>query len=264
MSGLARWRVLNAEPAEYSDEARRLLEEVANLDERTLDRKGLLAAVPSADALIVRLRFQIDAEVLDAAPRLKAIVSATTGLDHIGLDAAPARNVAVLSLRGETEFLRTIRATSEHTWALLLALLRGIPAADASVRRGQWNRDAFRAHELFGRNLRLIGLGRVGWHVAGYGLAFGMNVAANDPAAAEWMDGIERRSSLPSLVRDADVVSVHVPLDATTRGLVDATLLAAVPRHSVLINTSRGEVLDERAVAARCADGGWPAPRWTW
>jgi D-3-phosphoglycerate dehydrogenase len=245
----ARWRVLNAEPAEYSDEARRLLSEVADLDERALDRAGLLASIHDADALIVRLRFQIDREVLEAGPALKAIVSATTGLDHIDLAAARARGITVLSLRGETEFLRTIRATSEHTWALLLALVRRIPAADASVREGRWTRDAFRGHELAGRNLRIIGLGRVGRHVAGYGAAFGMHVAAYDPAATEWMDGVERRPSLAALVGDADVISVHVPLDAATRGMVNGTVLASVPAHAVLVNTSRGEVLDEQAVA---------------
>ena len=241
MSAPARWRVLNAEPAHYADEARRLVSSVADLVEpAALDRQGLLHEVRSADALIVRLQFQIDVEVLDASPLLKAIVSATTGLDHIDLDGARARGIPVLSLRGETGFLRTIRATAEHTWALLLALLRRIAPAAASVRSGRWDRDAFRGHELHGRNLRLIGLGRVGRQVAGYGVAFGMHVAACDPKADEWVEGVERRPDLASLLADADVISVHVPLDASTRGLIDAALLSSAPPHAVLINTSRG------------------------
>ena len=250
-----RWRVLNAEPANYADEARRLLETVADVHEAALDRPALLAAVGSADALIVRLRHQIDDEVFEAGPRLKAIVSATTGLDHIDLERARRQHVEVLSLRGETEFLRTIRATAEHTWALLLALVRRIPAADASVRAGQWNRDAFRGRELSGRALRLVGFGRVGRQVAGYGLAFGMHVAAYDPVAGDAMPGVERRADLASLLNDADVISVHVPLDTSTRGLIGRDILSGVRSGAVLVNTSRGEILDEAAVAEALRGG---------
>jgi D-3-phosphoglycerate dehydrogenase len=242
-----KWRVLNAEPAGYAAEARRVLSAVADLEERAVDRRELLAAVGAVDALIVRLRHQIDGEVFDAAPRLKAIVSATTGLDHIDVERARAQGVAVLSLRGEFEFLRTIRATAEHTWALLLALVRRIPAADAAVRAGAWERDAFRGRELSGRRLRLVGFGRVGRQVAGYGLAFGMDVAAYDPVEGEPMPGVERRPSLESLLADADVISVHVPLDDSTRGLLNSARLGAPKLPAFLVNTSRGEVLDEAA-----------------
>lgn len=255
MGVFTKWRVVNAEPDGYSAEARRLLSAVADLDEHHGDRQMLLAALAGADALIVRLRFQIDGELFDHARNLKAVVSATTGLDHIDLERARAVGVAILSLKGETAFLRTIRATAEHTWALLLALLRKVPAADASVRSGAWTRDAFRGRELHGRNLRLIGLGRVGRQVAGYGLAFGMSVAACDPFADDWMPGVERRSDLDALVADADVISIHVPLDAATRTLIDRRCLERTRSGAVLINTSRGEVLDEAAVVEALRDG---------
>ncbi|HPO59635.1 MAG TPA: hypothetical protein PLV53_12385, partial [Anaerolineaceae bacterium] len=117
-------RILNAEPDRYSPEARAILEQIGTVDNGPLTRGELLARLPEYDVLIVRLAHQIDAEVLARGERLRAIVSATTGLDHIDLAEAEQRGVAVLSLRGETEFLRSIPATAELAWALLLGLVR--------------------------------------------------------------------------------------------------------------------------------------------
>src|SRR6185312_7830256 len=120
--------------------------------------------------------------VMDAGKRLRAIVTATTGLDHIDLDEAKRRNIAVLSLRGETEFLESVTATAEHTWALLLALVRKVGPAFDHVRRGDWQRDSFVGRTLSGRTLGIVGYGRLGRMVARYGQAFGMNVLVNDVA----------------------------------------------------------------------------------
>ena len=154
--------ILNAEPRGYCEEARAILKGLGQLTERELSRAELLAQLPGYDALIVRLAHQIDQEVVDRGKGLKAIVTATTGLDHINVEYAQQKGIAVLSLRGETAFLNTVSATAEHTWALLLALLRRIPAAFASVRAGQWDRDHFRGSELDGKRLGLVGLGRHG------------------------------------------------------------------------------------------------------
>jgi D-3-phosphoglycerate dehydrogenase len=151
-------------------------------------------------------------------------------------------------LHGETDFLRTVSATAEHAWALLLALLRRIPHAFVAVQCGEWNRDAWRGHELDGKRLGLVGLGRVGCKVARYGLAFGMAVAAYDPYAVEWIEGVERYPTLTGLLSQSDVVSLHVPLNNETTGMVDTNTLAVLPPGSVLINTSRGEVVNEAAL----------------
>src|SRR6185295_17876891 len=118
---------------------------------------------------------------------LKVIVTAATGVDHIDTDYATARGIEVLSLRGESEFLESVSASAEHTWALLLALVRRIPQAFASVQRGEWNRDLFRGHELKDKRLGIVGLGRVGRKVAIYARAFGMRTAAYDPYAQRWL-----------------------------------------------------------------------------
>jgi len=243
-----RLRILNAEPDGYCDEARAVLERCGELVAKSLSREALLQEVADADVLIVRLAHEVDAELLAAGRRLKAVVTATTGLDHVDLEEARRRGVAVISLRGESEFLRSVPATAEHTWALLLALTRRIVAARHAVTLGRWDRDALRGHDLAGRRLGLLGLGRIGRLVAGYGRAFAMDVRAFDPHAPDGLDGVARAASLPALLAESDVLSIHVPLDATTEGLVGAAELAALPPGALLVNTSRGAVVDEAAL----------------
>lgn len=248
-------RILNVEPLGYSDHARSILRSLGELIEEPLDRKGLLSNLPGYDVLIVRLAHQIDRQIIDAGLRLKAIVTATTGLDHIDVAYARSRGIAVLSLQGETEFLYRVSATAEHTWALLLSLLRRIPAAFSSVRNGQWDRDSYRGHELDGRRLGLVGMGRVGRKVARYGLAFSMGVAAFDPYATDWLEGVERCTSLTELLKRTDVLSLHVPLNNETTSLIEEKKLACLPAGAVLVNTSRGEVVDEHALLQALKNG---------
>lgn len=241
-------RILNAEPFGYSNEARRVLQSVGELHESALTREGLVAALDGFEALIVRLGFRIDRRTIDAGCRLRAIVTATTGLDHIDVRYAEEKGVRVLSLKGEIEFLRSIPATAEHTWALLLALTRRIPQAFASVCRGEWERDAFRGHDLCGKRLGIVGLGRIGERVARYAMAFGMSVKACDPYRREWVPGVGRADSLHDLLKDVDVLSLHVPLNDETRHLLGARELEMLPSTSVVVNTSRGAVTDEEAL----------------
>lgn len=242
-------RILNAEPDRYSPRARSVLEEVAEVTEEVLDRDGLLRALPGYDALIVRLGHRVDAQLLDAAPRLRVVATATTGLDHVDLKAAKVRGVEVLSLRGENEFLRTVVATAEHTWALLLALLRSIPAAAAAVRRGEWDRDAFRGRELDGKRLGIVGLGRIGERVARYGQAFGMEVRAYDRYRETWPADVIRMPTLETLLETSDVLTVHVPSNEDTRGLIGRRQLSRLPNGAIVVNTARGAVVDGAAVA---------------
>lgn len=250
-----RLRILNLEPENYAAEALAVLQSLGEVETGPLDRRALLDCIGGFEVLIVRLAHQIDRQVLERADRLKVIVSATTGLDHIDLDCAAAKGIAVLSLRGETEFLRGIPATAEHTWALLLALVRRIPAAHASVLAGEWQRDRFRGADLAGKTLGLLGLGRIGEKVARYGLAFGMRVAAFDPYRAGWPDGVERLVSQADLLGRSQVLSIHVPLNAETEGLIGAAELNLLPPGALLVNTSRGQVLDEAALLAALENG---------
>jgi D-3-phosphoglycerate dehydrogenase len=245
-------RLLVTESAGFSAEAVARLGEVAEVTLADLDRPALLAAVRDVEVLWIRLRHRIDAEVLAAAPALKMIASPTTGLDHIDLAAAEARGARVVSLRGETEFLRDVRATAELTIGLLLALLRQIPAASRDVEAGRWNRDAFKGREIRGKTVGVVGYGRLGRLVAGYLRAFGATVIASDPRGAD--EGVEL-VELPELLRRADIVTIHVNLTDETRGLIGAGELAQMKPGAVLVNTSRGELLDEAALLDVLASG---------
>jgi len=245
---MPRFHILNLEPDNYSAEASAILQSLGRVDGGPLTRRELLERIGDYEIIIVRLAHQVDREMLDRAERLKAILTATTGLDHIDMAYAESKNITVLSLRGETEFLRGIPATAEHTWALFLALVRRIPSAFQSVLAGEWERDRFKGHDLAGKTLGILGLGRIGEMVARYGQAFGMRVIAYDPYRRDWLPGVERAGEMETLLRQSQVLCVHVPLNEETTNLLGAAELAQLPPGAVLVNTARGQVLDESAL----------------
>ncbi len=247
--------VLNLEPDGYCTQARAVLEAVASVDDGPLDRSALLSRIGDYDAVVVRFGHRIDDPVLQAGRKLRAIACAATGTDHIDVDAAAARGIKVISLRGETEFLRGISASAECGWGLLLALMRRLPEAIAMGKSGRWNRDAMRGRDLAGKRLAIIGCGRIGEKTAAYAQAFGMKVAAYDPHRPDMPPGVERRPTIVAAVADADVVMVHPPLTAETRNLVGAAELGAVKHGVVLVNTARGAVIDEAALLAALKSG---------
>jgi D-3-phosphoglycerate dehydrogenase len=248
-------RILNAEPQGYSQAAREILDTLGEVTEKPLDRAGLLDTAEDYEVLITRFGHRMDKELFAAAPRLRVLVSATTGLDHIDLEAAADCGVEVLSLEGETEFLEGLSATAELTWGLLLAVSRHIPQAADSVKEGIWDRDAFKGNELRGKRLGILGMGRLGRMVAEYGRVFGMVVAAYDPYASDWPTGVELHSAAEDLMEDAQVLSIHVPLNDETRGLMDKDMLSRLPEGAVLINTSRGAVVAEAALLSALGSG---------
>jgi D-3-phosphoglycerate dehydrogenase len=241
-------RILLSESESYNADALAILSSIGDLECAELhDRSSLMSAVREVDVLVVRLRHRIDAELIAAAPRLRVIVSPTTGLDHIDLDAAASRQIAVLSLKDEKAFLDGITATAELTWALILELARRVGSAHREVLRGRWNRDAWRGNGLKGRVLGLLGYGRLGRIVGEYGRAFRMHVIANDPNVTDYADHV-RAVTLDELLTDADVLSVHAHLDGTTVGLVGARQIDRMKRGAWLINTARGKIVDETAL----------------
>jgi D-3-phosphoglycerate dehydrogenase len=226
-----------------------LLQQAADVVLADLDRPALLSAVADADVLWVRLRHVIDSQILAAAPRLKIIVTPTTGLNHIDVAGATQRGITILSLRGETRFLEDVRATAEHTVALMLALLRRLPAALLHVRDGGWNRDLFKGHELYGKTVGIVGYGRLGKIVARYLRVFDANVLVSDTGAN--VDAAEvgiRMAPIDLLLQEADLVTLHVNLNEETRGFYGQSHFAAMKRGAWFINTSRGEVVDECAL----------------
>lgn len=246
-------RILNAEPDAYSEKAANILRSLGKVDLVQLNRAELLDCIDQYDVLIVRLGFQIDEEVFQKATRLKAVVTATTGVDHIDMTAAEKHGVKLLCLRGEYEFLRSIPATAELTWGLLIALVRNLPGAINSVLADEWDREGFRGYDLTGKKLGILGLGRIGEKIARYGLAFGMHVAAYDIDPAKKMPGVDNLASMDALFDWSDVVTLHVPLNESTVNLVGETQLSRM-QDGYLVNTARGAVLDEGALLKALQD----------
>jgi D-3-phosphoglycerate dehydrogenase / 2-oxoglutarate reductase len=246
-----RLKTLVAESRGFSPEAAELLRELGDLILADLNRTDLLQAVGGADVLWIRLRHKIDTEVFAAAPGLRFVVTPTTGLNHIDTEDAHRRGVRVLSLRGEVDFLRQVRATAEHTLALALALLRQIPAAATHVRAGGWDRDLFRGHELLDKVVGVVGYGRLGRLVAHSLKALGAQVLIADPhVTMETVESGLQLLSLDELLRKADIVTLHVAYSLTTHGFFGQREFSLMKEGSWFVNTSRGELVDEFALLA--------------
>ncbi len=235
--------IYNSEPLNFSDKAREIYRSFGEYREFQ-DGDPLPEFFADADAVIVRFGFHVDEKVLAQTPKLKAIISATTGLNHIPQVIRDSYKVKIISLKGEREFLETITATAEHTWLLLLSLYRNLPAAVAQTQAYTWDRDALMGKELRGKTIGVIGYGRLGSKVASYAQCFGMRVLAYDTQNPDVASGVEK-VDLEMLLRDADVVSLHIPGSEDNYGFFGADKIAKMKRGALLINTARGEILDE-------------------
>ena len=204
----------------------------------------LRSRVANKDALVCLLTDRIDASLLDAAPKLKIIANVAVGYNNIDVAAARARRIAVTN----TPDVLT-DSVADFTWALILAITRRISEGERMLRRGAWRGwalDFMLGTELRGKQLGLVGLGRIGRAVAARAPAFGMRVAYTS-RSTQW-DGAESLS-LDRLLNTSDVVSLHVPLTPETRHLIDKRSLARMKRSAYLVNTARGPVVDEAALA---------------
>lgn len=216
------------------------------------DRAKLLAAVPEADALLVRSATTVDAEVLAAAPKLKIVARAGVGLDNVDVDAATERGVLVVNAPTSN-----IHSAAEHALALLLSAARQIPAADATLRAHTWKRSSFSGTEIFGKTVGVVGLGRIGQLVAARLAAFGTHVVAYDPYVSQARAaqlGIELLS-LDDLLGRADFISVHLPKTPETAGLIGKDALAKTKPGVIIVNAARGGLIDEQALADAITSG---------
>src|SRR5689334_6570117 len=203
-------------------------------------------AMAAAHALIVRSETRVTASLMAHAPQLRVVARAGTGVDTIDVPAATRRGIAVMNTPGAN----TVSA-GEHAMGLLLALVRRISDAAAAMKRGEWDRKRFEGTELRGKVMGVIGLGRIGGHVAQLARAFGMQVVGHDPFLTPERAGEMHVRLLPvdQLLRTADVVTLHVALTDQTHHLIDANRLKLMKPTAVLINTARGELVDETALA---------------
>lgn len=216
----------------------------------------LKARLAGKQALMCLLTDRVDGPVLDAAPGLRVVANIAVGVDNIDLLAARARGVIVTN----TPDVLT-EATADFTWGLILAATRRIPEGERLLRHGGWTGwalDFMLGSDLRGKQLGIVGLGRIGRAVAARAGAFGMRVAfttLDEPAGADPGDGSWVRMSLDELLSSSDVVSFHVPLTPATRHLIGRRAILRMKRRAYLVNTSRGPVIDEAALAWALREG---------
>lgn len=238
------YRILVADPLNPIGIAQ--LEEKARVHQLTPEERPRLSELlADFDALIVRSATTVTAELLAAGKHLKVVGRAGIGVDNVDVAAATERGILVVNAP-----TANVLSATEHTFALLLALARRVPQADASMKTGTWDRKSFVGVELQTKTLGVIGFGRIGQRVAARARAFDMNVLAYDPFLDEAVARREEAepSTLDDLLRRADIITLHTPLTEQTRGLLGTEKLALMKPTALLVNCGRGGVVDEAAL----------------
>ncbi|MFX1256322.1 MAG: NAD(P)-dependent oxidoreductase [Promethearchaeota archaeon] len=243
------------EPDYFYEDVQKLLQEVGEVKLIEASMTNLLESIEDIDVYLGSLELNLNEKVINIAKKLKIIGTPTTGLDHIDLTAAKNRNIKIISLKGDYEFIKEVDATFEHTIALMLSLIRKIPFAFASVKNNSWERKKFVGRELKHKTIGILGYGRLGRKVANICSHFKMFVIVNDLNDINIKkDGFEFVSK-EELFRNSDILSIHIPLEESTVDLVDKEDLALMKSDSFIINTSRGKIINDEALLDALENG---------
>jgi D-3-phosphoglycerate dehydrogenase len=241
-----KYKILNTIGEIYTSEAKKILSQLGDVDYVSMEQDQLKDRIGQYDILVIGLGLVFNREVLERANRLKVIATATTGFDHIDVEYAKLHDISIISLRGEKDFLNTITGTSELAFGLMIDLMRKTPWAFDAVRRYEWNRNAFRGRNLYGKTLGVVGIGRLGSWMARYARAFNMDVLFFDPKVEISPVAGCQKTTFDDLLTESDVVSVHVHLTRDTENMFNSAVFSKMKKGSYLVNTSRGRIVNER------------------
>lgn len=231
-----------------SNEVIDVLKDVATIEYKSINSKdGLVQSLKNCDVFWFRLNHKLTYSVLKQA-KCKYILCAVTGLDHIDEVACKEFGITIISLKGEVEFLKEVRATAEHTIGLLLALYRNLKEAVVHVEKGEWNRYLFEGRELYKKKIGILGLGRLGKIVAEYAVAFGMEVYYYDIENKTTSKSFVKCNSPEELCSLVDIISIHIPYNKMNHFMIAKNLIGEMKQTTVIINTSRGGVINENDV----------------
>src|SRR6201984_814909 len=211
-----------------------------------LKEPQLIQVIPSYAAIVVRSQTKVTAPVISAAKSLKAIGRAGVGVDNVDVEAATRRGIIVMN----TPAGNTV-STAEHAFSLLVSIARSIPQADASVKAGRWDRKSFEGVELSGKTLGILGMGRIGSEIARRAIAFGMPPVAYDPYLSPTRARslqVELLDDLNEVLAQADFLTLHLPMTAETRSVLNAERIALMKKGARVINCARGGLIDEQAL----------------
>ncbi|HOX56058.1 MAG TPA: phosphoglycerate dehydrogenase [Candidatus Paceibacterota bacterium] len=220
---------------------------------KRLSESELLPVVKDVVAMVVRSETKVTRKVIEGAPQLRVVGRAGVGVDNVDVEAATQHGVVVMNTPGGNTI-----STAELSFAMILSLARKVPQASASMTEGKWDRKQFQGTELAGKTLGVLGLGRIGSEVARRALAFGMRVRGYDPFVTEARAkalGIDLLGDLDNVYRDADFITVHMPVTEQTRGMLNAAAFAKMKPKVCLVNCARGEVIVENDLLAALDSG---------
>src|SRR5215475_10395380 len=226
--------------------------EVVVLPKR-LSEAELLPVVKDVTAMVVRSETKVTAKVIEGAPKLRVVGRAGVGIDNVDVEAATRHGVVVMNTPGGNTI-----TTAELTFGMILNVARKIAQAHGTMAAGKWDRKQFQGVELFGKTLGVLGMGRIGSEVAKRALAFGMRVLAYDPFLTEARAkalGVELVSELDAVYRDADFITVHMPVTEQTKGMLNAAAFAKMKPKVCIVNCARGEIIVENDLIAALDSG---------
>src|SRR5256714_2201435 len=226
--------------------------EVVVLPKR-LSEAELLPVVKDVVAMVVRSETRVTAKVIEGAPKLRVVGRAGVGVDNVDVETATQRGVVVMNTPGGNTI-----STAELAFAMVLNLARKVPQAHSSMVGGKWDRKQFQGTELAGKALGILGLGRIGSEIARRALTFGMRVLAYDPFLSEARAkslGIELKGDLDEVYREADFITVHMPVTDQTRGMLNSAAFARMKPKVFIVNCARGEIIEERDLLAALESG---------
>jgi len=241
-------KILNAFGGFFAPKAKTILETLGDVEYRTLTHQELLRVADQYDIIVLGIFPVIDKAIIDRATKLKYIVVPANTLENIDVDYAKEKGIEVVSLWGEEEFLKTITGTAELAFGLMIDIVRKTPWAFDDVKQYTWDRERFRGRNLAGKTLGIVGMGRLGTWMAEYGTAFGMNIVFYSPHTGESAVTGARNVSLPVLLKESDIISLHAHLNKETERMIGAPQFKQMKDTAYLINTARGKIVDETAL----------------
>ncbi len=235
-------------------EMKKILEKIGKVDYVDWNHDEMVKNIERYHILIPCLSVVVDKKVLDAAKNLRIIATPSTGTDHIDLKEAEKKGIIVFLLKEDYEFLKNITSTAELALGLMICVVRRIHSAFDAVKKGIWDSASFRGNMLAGKTLGIIGFGRLGEMMACYGNSLRMKILATDPYKKISVDYV-KQVSLEQLLRNSDIISIHVHLNEETREMIGKKEFQMMKKGAILINTSRGAIIDEKSMLEALKSG---------
>ena len=241
-------KILCPEPNSFSQKGLDYVRDFAQLTAKTMSQSEFEKIAPQFDVVLVRFNTKVGSNIFGKESNIRTIISPTTGLDHIDIKSAKLNDIKVFHLRGEKRFLKGVSGTAELSIGLMLSVMRKIPQSFSAVKSGIWEAGPFRGNEVAGKTLGIIGFGRLGSKVSRTAVALGMKVIAYDPYISRFPAGVEAKNTQLDLFNEADIISLHVPLNENTLHMISFDEINQMKQGVVLINTSRGAVVSSVAL----------------